>query len=67
MNVAMDVWPHCNIGSGKNQRTGEARLQEWIRLVIHHQHERPHELEKQIVDGPDASLTLLKRISISKL
>jgi hypothetical protein len=67
MNVAMDVWPHCNIGSGKNQRTGEARLQEWIRLVIHHQHERPQEQEKQVIDGHDASLTLLKRISISKL
>ena len=48
MNVAMDVWALRDIGSVKNQRTGEAK---WIRLVIHRQHERPHEQEKQVVDA----------------
>jgi len=57
----MDVWPHCaTLGV---VRIREQERQEWIRLVIHCQHEWPHEQEKQVVDAAAVAVSNVEELN----
>ena len=44
-------------------RTREQEKQDWIRLVIHRQHERPHEQEKQVVDAAAVAVPSVEELN----